>query len=404
MIMKILHTIRSVNPEGGGVIETVKQFSRALEEQGHEVTIASLDSPADAWVTQCPHQVEALGPGRGNYGTSPRFIPWLRTNAAQFDAVIVNGLWQFHSFAVWRALRGTDQRYFVFSHGMLDPWFKRTYPLKHAKKWLYWPWAEYRVLRDAEAVLFTCEQERCLARKSFWLYRCNERVVPLGIAEPGGNAEIQRELFFQRFPQCRGQRIVLFLGRIHEKKGCDLLIRAFSEVAPFHFDLQLVMAGPEQQDATRWRELATQLGIADRIVWTGMLTDDLKWGALRAAEVFALPSHQENFGIAVVEALACGVPVLISKEVNIWSEVVENGAGLIDADSVEGTTNLLRGWLDLSAAERQQMRGLAQQCFAERFEITHAAAHLVSVLNEEQHFADANSIESFRTAALEKVS
>ena len=76
-----------------------------------------------------------------------------------FDAVIINGLWQYHSFGAWRALRGTATPYYVFPHGMLDPWFKRSFPLKHLKKWLYWPWAEYRVLRDARAVIFTCEAE-----------------------------------------------------------------------------------------------------------------------------------------------------------------------------------------------------------------------------------------------------
>src|ERR1043165_5964690 len=141
--MRILHTIRSVNPEGGGVIEVVKQFSRVLEAQGHDVTIASLDAPHDPWVMDCPHRVEALGPSRAKYGSSPRFVPWLREHATGFDSVVVNGLWQFNSFGVWQALRGTAKPYFVFPHGMLDPWFKRTYPLKHAKKWLYWPWAEY---------------------------------------------------------------------------------------------------------------------------------------------------------------------------------------------------------------------------------------------------------------------
>jgi glycosyltransferase involved in cell wall biosynthesis len=331
--MKILHTIRSVNPEGGGVIETVKQFSRVMERRGHEVTIASLDGPSDAWVRECPHHVEPLGPAVGNYGASPRFVPWLRQRAREFDAVIVNGLWQKQSFGAWRALRGTGQRYFVFPHGMLDPWFKRTYPLKHLKKWLYWPLAEYRVLRDAAAVLFTCEQERRLARESFWLYRANEQVTPLGIAAPKGEAETQQKLFLNSFPECRGKRIVLFLGRIHEKKGCDLLIEAFARVAPQHRDSHLVMAGPEQQDSTRWRQLASQLAVGERITWTGMLSGDLKWGALRAAEAFALPSHQENFGIAVVEALACGVPVLISREVNISREVVESGRGFSGRDN-----------------------------------------------------------------------
>ena len=379
--MKILHTIRSVNPEGGGVIEAVKQFSRAMESQGHEVAIASLDAPDDAWVQECAHRVEPLGPARGNYGASPKFVPWLRQHACEFDAVIVNGLWQQHSFGVWRALRGTGQRYFVFPHGMLDPWFKRTYPLKHLKKWLYWPWAEYRVLRDAAAVLFTCEQEKRLARESFWLYRCNEQVASLGIANPQGEPNRQREAFLNSFPDCRGKRLVLFLGRIHEKKGCDLLIAAFARVALRDPNLHLVMAGPEQQDAARWRELAARLGIANRITWTGMLSGDLKWGALHAAEVFALPSHQENFGVAVVEALACGVPVLISQEVNIWREVVESGAGFAEPDSTEGTAALLERWLELSPLQRAVMRGLAARCFAEHFEIGRATGHLLSLLS-----------------------
>jgi glycosyltransferase involved in cell wall biosynthesis len=378
--MKILHTIRSVNPEGGGVIETVKQFSRVMERRGRDVTIASLDAPDDAWVKQCPHRIEALGPARGNYGASPNFVPWLRQHAREFDAVIVNGLWQQHSFGVWRALRGTGQRYFVFPHGMLDPWFKRTYPLKHLKKWMYWPWAEYRVLRDAAAVLFTCEQERRLARESFWLYRCHEQVAPLGVAAPVGEPDVQRELFLDSFPECRGKRVVLFLGRIHEKKGCDLLIEAFAGVAPQHADLRLVMAGPEQQDPTQWHELATRLGVASRITWTGMLSGDLKWGALHTAEVFALPSHQENFGIAVVEALACGLPVLISREVNIWREIVESGAGFAEKDSVDGTAKLLQRWLAITHQRREEMRAAARRCFAERFEIEEATGRLLGVL------------------------
>ena len=392
--MKVLHTIRSVNPEGGGVIEAVKQFSRVMESQGHEVAIASLDAPDNAWVKECPHRVEPLGPARGNYGASPKFVPWLRQHAREFDTVIVNGLWQQHSFGAWRALRGTGQRYFVFPHGMLDPWFKRTYPRKHLKKWLYWPWAEYRVLRDASAVLFTCEQEKRLARKSFWLYRCNEQVASLGIAAPPGEPNRQREIFLNAFPECREKRLVLFLGRIHEKKGCDLLIDAFARVAPRDPNLHLIMAGPEQQDAARWRELAARPGVANRITWTGMLSGDLKWGALHAAEVFALPSHQENFGIAVVEALACGVPVLISQEVNIWREVVESGAGFAEPDSVEGTAALLERWLEITSLQRAVMRGLACRCFAEHFEIGRATGHLLSLLGGPHEFEPAASGKS----------
>ena len=82
-------------------------------------------------------------------------LPWLRIHGGDYDRVIANGMWQYPSFAVWRHFAGSVTPYYVFPHGMLDPWFKRTYPIKHLKKWLYWPWAEYRILRDAAAVIFT---------------------------------------------------------------------------------------------------------------------------------------------------------------------------------------------------------------------------------------------------------
>ena len=137
-----------------------------------------------------------LGPPHFGYAYNSRLVPWLRAHHGDYDAAVVNGIWQYHSFAAWRALRQSNTPYVIFTHGMLDPWFKRQYPLKHLKKWMYWPWAEYRVLRDARAVLFTCESERLLARGSFWLYRCQEQVVSYGTARPGGDAASEIEEFF----------------------------------------------------------------------------------------------------------------------------------------------------------------------------------------------------------------
>jgi glycosyltransferase involved in cell wall biosynthesis len=119
---------------------------------------------------------------------------------------------------------------------------------------------------------------------------------------------------------------------------------------------------------------------AGSVSFPGMLSGDLKWGALRCAEVFVLASHQENFGIAVVEALACGTPVLISRPVNIWREIEASGAGLVDEDTVEGCFHLLERWLDLSEADRAVMKSRAVHAFKNQFEITQTAESLVATI------------------------
>ncbi|MEO8004546.1 MAG: glycosyltransferase [Betaproteobacteria bacterium] len=386
MGLRILHSISSVNPAGGGPIEGLKQLAAVNFEHGHTVEVVSLDDPASPWVAHCPVRCHALGPGTASYRYSPRLVPWLREHRHAYDMVVVNGLWQYSSFGVWRALRGTTTPYFVFTHGMLDPWFKRTYPLKHLKKWLYWPWAEYRVLRDAAAVLFTCEEERRLARESFWLYKCDERVVDYGTRAPAGDAPGQRALFLQRFPHLKDKRCLLFLGRVHEKKGPDLLFRALASViAQLPSDrtkhIHLVMAGPHDHAYGReMQALASRLGLAERITWTGMLGGDLKWGSFHAADAFVLTSHQENFGIAVAEALACGVPVLISNQVNIWREILQGGAGFVEPDDVAGARRLLEQWLQVDPGLWLRMRDAAKSVFAERFAIDHAAESFIRAL------------------------
>ncbi|MEA3120796.1 MAG: hypothetical protein QOH33_337, partial [Paraburkholderia sp.] len=300
--MRILHLTATLDPSAGGPAEGVRQSALALTARGHHVEAASLDAPGAPFLASFALPVAALGPGDGKYGRTPHLVAWLREHGPQFDAVIVNGLWQYHGLAAWQALRGLGVRYYVFPHGMLDPWFKRTYPLKHLKKWLYWPWAEYRVLRDAQAVLFTTEEERVLARQSFWLYRAREQVVSYGTAKPPADAKRHVDAFRRAYPALAGRRIVLFLGRIHPKKGCDLLIHAFADVAREIPQAHLVFAGPGGDDAlAHLRTVAAHGGVAHRISWVGMLQGDVKWGAFRASDAFVLPSHQENFGIAVVE-------------------------------------------------------------------------------------------------------
>jgi glycosyltransferase involved in cell wall biosynthesis len=379
--VRILHAITSANPVGGGVIAAIEQLARVHMRWGHTVEVVSLDDPSVDWLAQVPLKIYALGPAISSYAYAQRFVPWLKANGKNYDCIVINGLWQYTGLGVLQANIGVP--YFVFPHGMLDPWFKATYPLKHLKKWLYWPWGEYQVLRKAKAVLFTCEAEKQLARQSFWLYTCRETVAHLGVDAPPGDPSHQRQIFLDRFPELKNKRLILFLGRLHVKKGCDLLIQAFARIAALDDRLQLVMAGPDQSNLqASLQKTAEALGIAERICWPGMLSGEMKWGALQSAEVFVLPSHQENFGIAVVEALACGLPVLISDKVNIWQEICADRAGLVAEDTLEGTVNLLQRWLALTIEEQKAMAVTAKTAFASRFAIEHAARRCLQIFQE----------------------
>jgi glycosyltransferase involved in cell wall biosynthesis len=381
MNLRVLHVVPSLDPRAGGVAEAVVQLVNHMLIYGCAGEVASLDPP-DAFVTErVQGRVHRLGPGRGNYGLSLNALRWLRAHAGDYDAIVVHGIWQFHSIAARYGAGRLRTPLFVFPHGMLDPWFQHTYALKHWKKRIYWALAERWVFSFAQAVLFTCRTELELAREPFLDRRTPLETTGFGIAPPPDDA-MAATAFFDAYPTLRGKRILLFLSRIHEKKGCDLLVEAFSQVAFRHPNARLVIAGPgdDASLAAIDREVHAR-GIESQVVRTGMLTGALKWAALRAAEVFVLPSHQENFGIAVVEAMASATPVIITDRVNIWHEVAAAGAGLVVSDTLAGITAGISRWCEVMEPARiAVMRERALACYHAHFRIEGAALKLVELI------------------------
>jgi glycosyltransferase involved in cell wall biosynthesis len=253
--------------------------------------------------------------------------------------------------------------------------------VKNLAKQISWIFSEGRLLNNAYAVIFTTEDERELARKSFWPYRINELVIGYGTAEPPPANKEGLDLFLSEFPRLRNRKYLLFLSRKHQKKGIDLLIKAFSRCSA---DVDLLIAGPDQFGYQAEMEaLARREGVNDRVVWSGMLQGDAKWAAFRGCEALVLPSHQENFGIVVAEAMACGKPVLISNKVNIWHEVVQYQAGFVAPDDVAGAQLLLDQFFSLSQLEKEDMGASARRCFEQNFEIRRSAMCLLDLLVNE---------------------
>ncbi len=352
-----------------------------MEQLGHQTEVVSLDNPGADYLSHFPFPVHPQGRLTKRYGYSSKLAHWIVANASRFDVAIIEGLWNHASIGGWQGLRRARLPYVLFTHGMLDPWFRKAYPLKHWLKQLFWVLWQGKALHDAQYVLFTCKEEQALADGVFFGPSYNAEVVSFGTADvPVFDPSYEFE-FRSKLPGLGQRPYFLFLSRVHRKKGCDLLIEAFSKVCVEYPNIDLVVAGPDSEGlSAKLVALARSLGVEDRVHWPGMLQGREKWGAFYGADAFVLPSHQENFGIVVAEALACETPVLITDKVNIWREVASSGAGYVDNDTSAGVLRLLQRWLTTPKVEQAAMRTAARSGFMKHFHIETAASSLLDIL------------------------
>ena len=393
-----------MDPLTGGPCQGIRNSNLALSDLGVKREVVSLDSPLASFLGDDAFPIHAMGPGERIWGYSPKLIPWLIENLGRFDVVIVNGLWQYHSYAVRKALilykkqimnnvNKPIPKLFIMPHGMLDPYFQRApeRKLKALRNWIYWKLIEHKVINEAQGLLFTCEEELLLAREPFKPYRPKAELnVGYGIVEPPVHTFEMAQAFFAACPEVGKRPFFLFLSRVHQKKGVDLLIKAYKKVYDKrlnHNDLEfpaLVIAGPglETPYGQQMLDLALEgTQINAPIYFPGMLKGDAKWGAFYMCEAFILPSHQENFGIAVAEALACSKSVLISNQVNIWREIIAAKGGIAADDTLDGTQELLEVWNNLSSDKKIETGKQARYCYEKHFKTRPAAKKLFDAIS-----------------------
>jgi glycosyltransferase involved in cell wall biosynthesis len=302
---------------------------------------------------------------------SPALASWLRAHVRDFDAVHVHAIFSHASVAAGRACRLAGIPYIVRPLGSLDPWSLRQH--KYRKRLLL-ALAVRRMLREAAAIHYTSQEERRLAESGF-LRLAEGHVVPLGVDE---------EFFEDRTPGLRPDHgTVLIMSRLHEKKGVDLVIRAFHEAVQHGGarTWRLVIAGDGATHyVDRLKRLALDGPARDRIGFNGWVDRGARRDLLRNASLLALASHQENFGIAAVEAMACGVPVMAAPGVNLAAEIAREGAGWV----VERTVGAWRSTLAaaLEDCDRLARMGQRARVFAGRFRWPVVAAQLRALYGE----------------------
>ncbi|HJS33155.1 MAG TPA: glycosyltransferase [Alphaproteobacteria bacterium] len=344
--INILHVIASLAVRTGGPAKAAIDMARAVARLGHEVAIYATDRELLA------EERRELNVAHDENGVEVRYfrqhaprafaasLPLARAlgeRIARVDLVHLHSLYLFHDWAAARACRRLGVPYLLRPHGTLDPyhWSRHRW-----RKRLIEAAFQNRVTRGAAALHFTSDDEMGASEP----HACGAPgvVVPNGLdlteyadLPPAGALR-------RRYPEIGARRIVLFLGRLNFKKGLDLLVPAFGLAVADHPDLHLVIAGPDDGMEGPVRRLVAASGLGSRVTFTGVLTGRAKLAAFCDAYLFALPSYAENFGIAVVEAMACGLPVAISDRVAIWRDIEQSGAGSVGRTDVASVAEQLR--------------------------------------------------------------
>ena len=347
--MKVLHVIPSVSERSGGPGQAIFQMCCALQEQGIDITLATTDAEL----------TEETGPTTSDAGFNPRGSPqcatrnsykgvptlifpaqlgnsfkysrplavWLNANVKNFDLVHIHAVFNHACIAAARACRKHGVPYIVRPLGTLDPWSMKQ---KSLKKLLFWQVAAKQMMRGAAAVHYTAKAEKEATEESLGLN--HGRVVPLGIDAKILVAPLNYEGFAANFPELLMHPYVLVLSRLHPKKGLDILLDAFLSLVkqPEFAEWRLVLAGEGPVGfVSRLKEKVSVENASAVVFFPGWLQGKLKNAVLRHSCLLALPSYQENFGLCLMEAMACGIPVLVSPHVNLAPEIEAAGAGWI---------------------------------------------------------------------------
>jgi glycosyltransferase involved in cell wall biosynthesis len=367
-----LNVTAHVDHRFGGLTTSLPPFCEALEATGrYRTELAAFCAPDEVYSGSGTPQIFPLGRLRWMVDASLR--KRLGGLIRKSDAVQIHGLWQEHCSVATDLAQDCGIPYLISAHGMLEPWALKS---KGWKKRLYWRLREKRHLQGARCLraltVAEAEQYRALG------LRVPVAVIPNGVTVP---AAVTPEPFFQRYPELRGRNIVLFLGRLHAKKGIHVLCQSWAKVCREFPDSHLVVAGPDFDGLQN--SLEAQLhrdGAASRVTFSGMLRGDEKWSALSAASTFVLPSYSEGFSVAVLEALGVGLPVIVSKSC-YFPEVQKYRCGWIVDPQSGPLEEVLRECLSLSATEREAMGLRGRRLIAERFSWSTIAETTAAVLD-----------------------
>ena len=319
-----------MSPEYGGPVAVVRALTSALVHEGVQcrifTTVDAIRGTDDVAPNPYVHVFKRGPLARLWPAYSTDLKDALRTGVQRgmFDLIHVHEPWHHPGFAAFRTASEHGVPFVLTPHGTLESW---ALAHKALKKRLYMRLVQDSIVESSDAIHALTDAE--MARIVELGYQTPVFVAPNGVNPGLLDAGPDTSAFLAKYPKLEGKLVILFLGRLHSKKGLDVLARSFAEIARKYEDCVLLAAGPDEDGSRRRMESILLAEHAlDRAVFSGMLTGGEKLAALACADVFVLPSYSEGFSVAVLEALAAGLPVVISSQCN-FSEVSARAAGFV---------------------------------------------------------------------------
>lgn len=348
--MRVLHVIEGLAPALGGLSRAAANLSELIAHSGAEVEIiTTIGQNRDKLFQPIGVKVQAL-PRRflHAWGYAPRLSRVIRDAVSKADLVHLHGLWLYPHLMASRTAWRAQKPYVVSPHGMMDTW---ALAQGKFKKRVYGRLIEWRTLQRAAAIHAVSESEaKDIRRLGF-----SPQIVtiPNGINKTEFAQLPSRFVFRNKYPLLTDKTVFLFLGRIHPKKGLDLLVKAFCQVTKVCPKTILVIAGPDEIGYQKHLEACLSgEGFLGRCLFTGMLQPEERLAALAAADIFVLPSYSEGFPIAAIEALAAGLPVILTEACNIPG-IEEEGAGMIITPELTSLSQAMLRLTDDTALRNQ---------------------------------------------------
>lgn len=376
--MRILHVITSLDPRDGGPPVVAERLAAAQAALGHRVGLLSYADPAPEAVERVRKSTASVPgfdrvdqhgilPDAGAFGAvrAPNLKAWLSVNLPEFDYIHMHGIWNPILPHVATAARKLGKPYALVPHGMLDPWCLTGQGFAKATKKRLALALVYKKMIDGASFLHVLNADEGRLMQPLAL-KPPTVILPNGVFESEVSPLPPAGSFRAKRPELGNDPYILFLSRLHFKKGLDYLADAFAEVLRSHPTARLVVAGPDDGMVAPMTEQLQKLGAIGRTHFVGPLYGQDKLAAFVDCAVFTLPSRQEGFSMAITEALSCRRPVVISDQCH-FPEVAENKAGYVVPVGASPTAAALREALSLSAAEAAAMGERGRELIMSRF-------------------------------------